>query len=36
LAAVIVGGMIVSTLFTLILIPSLLQFDWRRTLRRNN
>ena len=27
LAAVIVGGMIVSTIFTLVLIPSLLQFD---------
>ena len=29
LAAVIVGGMIVSTFFTLILIPSLLQFDFK-------
>ena len=28
LGAVIVGGMIVSTLFTLLLIPSLLQFNW--------
>ena len=36
LAAVIVGGMLVSTLFTLILIPSLLQFDVRHTLRRNS
>ena len=27
LAAVIVGGMIVSTFFTLVLIPSLLQFN---------
>jgi len=36
LAAVIVGGMLVSTLFTLILIPSLLQFDLRRTLSRND
>ena len=36
LAAVIVGGMIVSTLFTLILIPSLLQFDLRRALRRQS
>ena len=31
LAAVIVGGMIVSTIFTLVLIPSLLQFDLRKT-----
>ncbi len=30
LAAVIVGGMIVSTIFTLVLIPSLLQFDLRK------
>ena len=29
LGAVIVGGMIVSTLFTLLLIPSLLQFSWK-------
>ncbi|MEM7304235.1 MAG: efflux RND transporter permease subunit [Pseudomonadota bacterium] len=29
LGAVIVGGMIVSTVFTLLLIPSLLQFDWK-------
>ncbi len=36
LAAVIVGGMLVSTLFTLILIPNLLQFDVRHTLRRNS
>ena len=34
LAAVIVGGMLVSTLFTLILIPSLLQFDFRRLFNR--
>ena len=31
LAAVIVGGMIVSTIFTLVLIPSLLQFSLRKT-----
>lgn len=30
LAAVIVGGMIVSTFFTLVLIPSLLQFRWKK------
>ena len=29
LGAVIVGGMIVSTVFTLLLIPSLLQFSWK-------
>jgi len=29
LAAVIVGGMIVSTIFTLLLIPSLLQTNWK-------
>ena len=31
LAAVIVGGMIVSTFFTLVLIPSLLQFRWKKS-----
>ena len=30
LAAVIVGGMIVSTFFTLVLIPSLLQFNFKK------
>ena len=33
LAAVIVGGMIVSTIFTLLLIPSLLQFNWKSLLK---
>ena len=33
LAAVIVGGMIFSTFFTLVLIPSLLQFSLKNTAR---
>jgi multidrug efflux pump subunit AcrB len=33
LAAVIVGGMIMSTIFTLVLIPSLLQFNWKSYLK---
>lgn len=34
LAAVIVGGMIVSTVFTLVLIPNLLQFDLNKQIRK--